>query len=476
MKTVAALVSIALLATLAVARMRQSANQSLVVHEWGTFTTLQDETGESIGGINTDDEPVPGFVHRLASWFFIPRDGSVSPYSTFKVVASGPNPGRCHLDVKMRLETPVLYFYPPSGGTVPPFDVHVMFRGGWLTEFYPDAAAHAPSFDAAHPDRLFAHNDSYISRSVFERGFGHLRPETEGDLQWKGVQLVADGSGPDTQAKVWLAPRAVPASMLQTAEGEREKFLFYRGVGNAASALRVVRDESQHTLEIRDAATNSSAASAKIAAAWLVEVLADGRCAFRSLGALPSGRQPRATVPAQFFPADFSDLNLVQLQTEMRGALIRAGLFPPEADALLRTWEVSYFKSPGQRLFYLCPAAEVEALLPLKVSVPCALTRVMLGRVELVTPEQRRILAGIASGLSTLQATKDLAKPKTGQVGDLQFTHPENVFLPLESQPHPDEALGRFRNALLLDEEKRRPTELLHAYIHEHGFEPYRVQ
>jgi len=48
-----------------------AAEKSLVVHEWGTFTSLQDEMGKPIGGINTDDEPVPKFVHRLAGGFFL---------------------------------------------------------------------------------------------------------------------------------------------------------------------------------------------------------------------------------------------------------------------------------------------------------------------------------------------------------------------------------------------------------------------
>ena len=39
----------------------------LVVHEWGTFTELHDSHGNSLGGINTDDEPVPEFVHRVSS-------------------------------------------------------------------------------------------------------------------------------------------------------------------------------------------------------------------------------------------------------------------------------------------------------------------------------------------------------------------------------------------------------------------------
>ena len=41
--------------------------QPLVVHEWGTFTSLQDEAGRTLGSINTDDEPVPRFCHDSSS-------------------------------------------------------------------------------------------------------------------------------------------------------------------------------------------------------------------------------------------------------------------------------------------------------------------------------------------------------------------------------------------------------------------------
>ena len=43
----------------------QADNGKLEVHEWGTFTSFQDERGATIAGINVDDEPVPKFVHRL---------------------------------------------------------------------------------------------------------------------------------------------------------------------------------------------------------------------------------------------------------------------------------------------------------------------------------------------------------------------------------------------------------------------------
>jgi hypothetical protein len=37
-------------------------DKAVIVHEWGTFTCLQDENGQAVGGINVDDEPVPQFV------------------------------------------------------------------------------------------------------------------------------------------------------------------------------------------------------------------------------------------------------------------------------------------------------------------------------------------------------------------------------------------------------------------------------
>src|SRR3982751_5487256 len=71
-------------------------DEALVVHEWGTFTCLQDENGKGIGGINTDDEPVPDFVHNIVPALLI-------PVSSDQPLLSKSVP-RCHTDVTMRLE------------------------------------------------------------------------------------------------------------------------------------------------------------------------------------------------------------------------------------------------------------------------------------------------------------------------------------------------------------------------------------
>jgi hypothetical protein len=458
-----------------------AADDELVVHEWGTFTTLQDEDGAPISGINTDDEPVPDFVHRLARSFFL--SPSEAPPAFFQ---GAP---RCHPDVTMRLETPVLYFYPNGGKIPPPFDVGVKFRGGWLTEFFPAAEAIAPGFDADEPDRPFPGAPA-LQESRFDRGFGSLKADASAELLWKGVKLAVPGSGPETDDPVWLAPRAVQAAMLETIHGEREKFLFYRGVGTARAALQVRRDVHQQTLAINDSAPAADLSSTdhlnKIPSAWLVHVRADGTCAVRSAGELPQGKSPRWTVPASFAPAEFSHANLSRLQDEMRAALVRAGLFTDEAEALLRTWQVSYFKSPGLRLFYLCSQAEVEKLLPLEISVPAKITRVMIGRVEIVTPEQRALLAKIAAGPSV-----ELWKMRGPTGASDFFKDPQNVRrwnavmegrAPLRDLgvPIPEIygaylELGRFRNALLLDEAKRRSTPALAEFIKTNSFDFYKI-
>ena len=52
-----------LLALVAVLYSPLQAAGPVIVHEWGTFTSLQDENGKALGGINVDDEPAPYFVY-----------------------------------------------------------------------------------------------------------------------------------------------------------------------------------------------------------------------------------------------------------------------------------------------------------------------------------------------------------------------------------------------------------------------------
>ena len=84
------------------------ADSTIVVHEWGTITTWHQGDGTPKGRLNriAQSEVLPTFVHK-----FEPPQTENKPGLTLG--KSPLTPGRP--DVTMRLETPVLYFYPPSG-------------------------------------------------------------------------------------------------------------------------------------------------------------------------------------------------------------------------------------------------------------------------------------------------------------------------------------------------------------------------
>ena len=401
----------------------QAQTKTLIVHEWGTFTSLQDEAGRTLSGINTDEEPLPDFVHDL-NW---------SP----GLVSRGKAAPLHYPDITMRLETPVIYFHGlPS---VPPLTVNVSvsFRGGWLTQFYPDARWSAPG------------------------AFHQLNARTIGTLAWPQLKISGDANGPDTTARAWTAPRAVRATSVTATNGECERYLFYRGVGHLNAPLRVARPDG--SLSLQSQLDPSVADRLVIQNLWLVESRADGGFAFRVLKPLTITADSRATMastPANFRPPDFNATNLAELRQLMRGAIVKEGLYADEAEALLNTWDASYFRSAGLRLFFLVPRAWTDHYLPLDFSAPAELTRLMVGRIELVTPEQRQCLSRLANAPVPERPLPNLAGLRQSAAKR-------------EEVPAAYLALGRFRNALIRDEQQQRPTESLRAFIKLNGLDEY---
>lgn len=391
----------------------------LVLHEWGTFTSLQDESGEAIGGINSDDEPLPLWTHNLAPMLIIGTPVQGAP--------------KCHPGVTLRLETPVVYFHPPASASLPMVvDVRARFRGGWLTQYYPDARADAPGLTTG------------------EFKFGAITRDTVGELSWKGLRVGGSASGPETREHVWLAPRQVEAASVTTPAGESERFLFYRGVGHTNAPLRVsrsggdsaelvVRGQLGSSLAAVDRTTREALAARSLTVRhlWLLAVHDEGAAAYRTLEPIAITEGERVQVRAPGFPAgSFNKGNLARLRSDMHRALVEEGLFADEAEALLSTWELSYFKSPGLRLFFMVPRAWTEAVLPLEISVPAEVERVMVGRIELVTPEQRSLLDRLAD------LPPNDSDPRVG-----------------EEQSELVRKLGRFRDALIIHDAKRRSRQ-----------------
>jgi hypothetical protein len=467
----------------------------VIVHEWGTFTSLQDEHGRAIGGINVDDEPVPGFVYGVggaeveAQYSPEFQNFGLPPYSIQKGWMGG-DPA-----VTLRLETPVLYIYPPKGQapkSVPSLDVHVDFHGGILSQYYPYAQTSGLTLNSAMP---------YVKDG--------LTGTTTTGLTWKGVRLDSSGTPIAIDDKVWTTPREVSASWLAVSAPDRdgqgatnalsqtERFLFYRGVGHLDSPLRIsdgfkglVGTSTTFQIEAQrevPGAGPRGAARVNYGHSWLVQIRSDGSCAFHALEPFAGSQAGLFSGPAaralSFYDEDFSSANLDRLKTSMQAALVQEGLYPDEASAMLRTWELSYFKSPGLRFFYTVPRVWVDQVLPLTVTgVPAKITRVMVGRIELVTDVQRAALKRLAAGpCPDLPAFKNAAGAalRSGRFSPADtaaFYRGEKPLgqlgIPMPPLIADYLSLGRFRDALVVDEDGKRPTPALDRFVRENRLTP----
>jgi hypothetical protein len=432
----------------------------LMVHEWGTFTVLQDESGKPIGGINTDDERLPNFVKNIA-WLQKQAAEELPPSYFMKGIA------REHPDVYARLETPVTYFYPPTNWDKDKaIDVTVSMKQGWLTQFYPNARPGGP--DIVGDGQL---------RS------GPIRDTSNGSLTWRGLKLYGMEPGPETTDKVWIAPRQVRSATVHTPDGQQERYLFYRGVGKFHAPVNVSRTGNGETLQLRTEWPLPS--SATIEGLLLVDARPDGRCAFRKLDAVNAvygDSSVKATFPATFSEGDYAKDNLKYVREYLFRQLQKDGLLEEEANAMLNTWEVSYFRRPGLRLFYSVPRPWTEHMLPMSISETSDITRAMIGRIEIVTPQQRQTLTQIAVGPASdgkwANEESGAARAKTLDTATKKADDPEvaqaiaegrrpalagNKDVPADYLAYL--SLGRFRNALVLDEVKRHPTPELRKFV-----------
>ena len=425
----------------------------------GTFTSLQDESGQALGGINVDDEPVPPFVHQWMSSYVVgPANGRSAALFSKGLEAKHPY-------VTLRLETPVLYFHPPKSQTAPiNLDVNVEFKGGWLSQYYPMAQSDLPQQNNGRRICWPA------SRSTHDQQIDVGEP-AGGNRCRRAANRPVGLAG----------ARNVAAANVTTPEGESEKYLFYRGVGNIDSPLSVVSDPQHGTLWLHSRFQDVLAAGQAdtIRQVWLVKIKPDGSAAWRTADSIRVTGDPyrvATTIKADFANSDFSHENLESLKQSMHKALVAEGLFDDEATAMLATWEQSYFASGGWRLFYVVPRSWTEHYLPLSISQPAQITRVMIGRTELVSPEQRQILKRLAVGTVSDPAwmLKITDSPNARNFWSGQSDFGElGVAIPPDYQLYLD--LGRFPDALVVHEQAKLKSPSLAKFIDVYDLKPFQV-
>lgn len=334
------------------------------LHEWGTFTSVSGSDGRLLEGVEQDVEPLPPFVHAHDS------PGGIGPVFS-KGFAARPLQG-----VTVKMETPVIYFY-----TKESFDaeVSVGFKGGSISQWYP-----ARSGGEKLPFRGLDPATKKIAEGAID-----FRKPFDGSIQWKIAVEPAASDWPaqvyhSRETPVWIYPRLPDSALVRTPDGETEKYLFYRGVGRFETPVTAVftGDRSVHLLN----AENDS-----IPALMVYELTRDGKVRWQTLNALARTAPQDVNLDAHAaVPAAEARLPVHQAMAKM---VMDAGLDRAEADAMILTWQASYFAEPGLRLFWVAPRSFVDRVLPLKVNPPPSSTeRVILGRLEMLAPEWEREL------------------------------------------------------------------------------------
>lgn len=321
-----------------------------VVHEWGTFTSVQSSQGNTLTRMYQEDEPLPAFVHRFQP----------SPFSTKGFSRTSRDVFRLLSTTTQRMETPVLYFY---GQPHPKVRVQVDFPQGIVSEWYPQASIQ-PS------------NRSFQGASRGKATWDISLSKTPGTYQ------------PVPKDSIWAPSREVDA-LTVAAGDEVEPLIFYRGLGSFELPVKVHTDP-QGAIHIKN---NGDLPLPHV---FLYKNYGTGRQKLYPLGALAAGQEhqhgeSQARPSPKEAPRRF---DLERAKQTLASALTESGLLPKEARAMVNTWERSYFKTPGVRVLYVLPRPWTDKLLPLTVDPkPDLVERVLLGRIEALQPAQEASLA-----------------------------------------------------------------------------------
>jgi hypothetical protein len=350
----------------------------LVVHEWGTFLSVQGSDGVTLGGMVDSDEVLPPFVETrgIQSWL------------------------RCGMTQKM--ETPVTYFYADRPMEVA---VRVEMPKGVLTHWFPAVREYGPGpgdwFPAAR-EHGPGPSDNDISAALAKGNFRsfldwprvHVIPAALSST--KGMQAPAAWLPRIASDQIWKFARETDSAILKlrtvSDAGGRldqyEKFLFYRGVGAFSLPLEIRCSASSTDGKLSLSLHNHGS---HLLCGLVAVCVDDNSIWFATLGNLESN--VIRSVPAEelWTSPEPLEVGVPHVKSVVAQELVAAGLYPKEAQAMVNTWEKSYFRTAGLRVLYVLPRQTVDQIIPIQVKpTPNQLERVMVGRVEVLTPDREK--------------------------------------------------------------------------------------
>jgi hypothetical protein len=319
-------------------------SEGFIAHEWGTFTTISAGDAKVIAWQSQNGTgDLPSFVYSTG----VQRNTGLA----FKARAVS----------RVRMETPVVYFYTDKPQTV---SVTATLPQGRMTEWYPRATFTGKSLTWPKVELLPGDTTEFPS----EKGDDHYSASRETD--------------------------SVPLRVGK----EHEKLLFYRGTGNFALPISVTLQNDLVTI---------TAAKGQQLGTVIAFDNTDGVIKYQAVS-LDKGT---ATLSRFGMP-----VQTAAPEAELKKLLVADGLYEKEAAAMLKTWKDSWYE-PGFRVFYLMPRAETDKVLTLDISPkPKELVRSMVGRFDVMTPLQLTRMRKLIEATALSQIN-----PAFGAYGRAQF-------------------------------------------------------
>ena len=356
-----------------------SANaDALVVHEWGTYTSVQASDGHALGGVHHVDEALPLWVHQ--------RNFDNPQSYFFESLPEEP---------RQQLETPVLYFHSPKKQDV---TVTVDFPEGVVGEWYPEATSFTPAIGA-----------------MTGVGPGSMTWNLTMDPSIKPSELISVSAD-----EIWAPSRNVATTPVRfanpaTGQSEVEQFLFYRGLGKFVPPVRVVSGTDKALHIVNDSPDGVGSV--------FILIATETGGAFVSLGDLGGKAELVTPVPN---PGLSVDAFVAAARAGLLGALVGTGLYADEAQAMVDTWTRSWFKNLGLRVLYVAPRKWTDQWLPTKVTpAPSSFVRTLVGRIEVLTAAEEADLVKQAQSASDagtpipLAPLGRFAEPRLERVAEL---------------------------------------------------------
>lgn len=351
----------------------------LAVHEWATFTVFHTVADQKyVAGVQRHEEQLPDFVHARSLG---PKgSGAAEPLAA---------------PVMAKVQTAGLFFSAALAGEI---RVTVQQPQGAMVGDWPPADSASPPVGQA--GQLVDGKATWRLR--VEPQSSLPLPTAATDSLWQPLRQAGG-------AQVW--PSAKPE--------HRENFLFHRGLARFAPPVRVKVTPSQWGVGFDTQVFNDG--DEPIANAYLLHLHAGGGLLQEIHDVPAKGDRLKSTTPKeapQWYYQQVKDTLATLLQNQ--------GLTAAESKALVETFTYNWLKTYGLRLIVLAPPGWGQQWLPTAIEPkPQSHVRVMLGRIELLTPQDEAALlaqvqdAAKKQDLGVLAGFGFFAEPKARRMAAL---------------------------------------------------------